>query len=85
MIELPSALTTRLQTLVGFFQHLVRRYKVDGCRESAAALTYMSLFAVVPLLTLMYAMFSIIPSFQGLGQQVEQLLFEKSGRRSPPG
>lgn len=76
MIELPSALTMRLQTTAGFFQYLVRRYKTDGCRESAAALTYMSLFAVVPLLTLMYAMFSIIPSFQGLGDQVEQLLFE---------
>ena len=77
MIDVPKRLTVHFfQTLSGFSQHLVRRYKEDGCRESAAALTYMSLFAVVPLLTLMYAMFSIIPSFQGLGQQVEQLLFK---------
>ncbi len=59
-----------------FLRHLAHGYKTDGCRESAAALTYMTLFAVVPLMTLMYAMFSIIPSFQGLGEQVEQLLFE---------
>ena len=76
MIELSRTLSTRLRTPISFSRHLVRRYRDDGCRESAAALTYMSLFAVVPLLTLMYAMFSIIPSFQGLGQQVEQLLFE---------
>jgi membrane protein len=59
-----------------FFGHLIHRYNDDGCRESAAALTYMSLFAVVPLMTLMYSMFSIIPSFQGLGDNIEQLLFE---------
>lgn len=61
---------------IDFFRHLVQRYNADGCRESAAALTYMSLFAVVPLMTMMYAMFSIIPSFQGLGDDVEKLLFE---------
>lgn len=71
-----SGLKTRLSLSAQFFQHLTSRYMADGCRESAAALTYMSLFAVVPLMTLMYAMFSIIPSFQGLGEQVEQLLFE---------
>ena len=67
---------SRLMVVVHFFQHLILRYKADGCGESAAALTYMSLFAVVPLLTLIYAMFSIIPSFQGLGEDVERLLFE---------
>lgn len=71
-------------TLRRFAGHLIARYKDDGCSESAAALTYMSLFAVVPLMTLMYAMFSIIPSFQGLGEEVERLLFEnlvpQSGR-----
>lgn len=71
-----SSVKTRLEVGAQFFQHLTSRYKADGCRESAAALTYMSLFAVVPAMTLMYAMFSIIPSFQGLGEQVEQLLFE---------
>ncbi|MDP1519943.1 YihY family inner membrane protein [Porticoccus litoralis] len=58
-----------------FFRHLGRRFANDGCRQSAAALTYMSLFAVVPLMTLMYSMFSLIPAFQGLGEQVQQLIF----------
>jgi membrane protein len=71
-----DAARSRLAACIQFIQHLARRYEADGCRESAAALTYMSLFAVVPLMTLIYAMFSIIPSFQGLGDQVEQLLFE---------
>ncbi len=59
-----------------FLRHMGNRYKQDGCRESAAALTYMSLFAVVPLMTLMYSMFSLIPAFQGLGDQVQTLIFD---------
>jgi membrane protein len=31
--------------------YIVERYDSDRCRDSAAALTYMSLFALVPLLT----------------------------------
>ncbi|MDX2350013.1 MAG: YihY family inner membrane protein, partial [Porticoccus sp.] len=58
-----------------FFRHLGRRFVGDGCRQSAAALTYMSLFAVVPLMTLMYSMFSLIPAFQGLESQVQELIF----------
>lgn len=59
-----------------FLRHMGSRYSRDGCRESAAALTYMSLFAVVPLMTLMYSMFSLIPAFQGLGDQVQTLIFD---------
>ena len=40
-----------------FLAYAVRRFLADGCPQSAAALTYMSLFAVVPMLTLMYSMF----------------------------
>src|SRR5690606_13441987 len=68
----------------GFVRHLGQRYQRDGCRESAAALTYMSLFAVVPLLTLIYSVFSMVPAFQGLGEQVQGLIFRnlipESGR-----
>src|SRR5690606_34798245 len=59
----------------GFVRHLGQRYQRDGCRESAAALTYMSLFAVVPLMTLVYSVFSMVPAFQDLGSQVNSLIF----------
>lgn len=52
-----------------------RRFLQDGCQHSAAALTYMTLFAVVPVMTLMYSMFSLVPAFQGLGDQVRDLIF----------
>ncbi|MDX2349175.1 MAG: YihY family inner membrane protein [Porticoccus sp.] len=65
----------QLQMAGHFFRHLGKRFVGDGCRQSAAALTYMSLFAVVPLMTLMYSMFSLIPAFQGLESQVQELIF----------
>ena len=60
-----------------FLSYLVQRFNRDGCRQSAAALTYMSLFAIVPMLTLMYRMFSLIPAFQDAGSQVESWIFSK--------
>ncbi|GAB5414676.1 MAG: YihY family inner membrane protein [Congregibacter sp.] len=56
--------------------YLLKRYQDDRCRDTAAALTYMSLFALVPLLTVFYAMASAIPAFQGLGTNIQSILFE---------
>ena len=57
-------------------RYLLSRFSVDRCSENAAALTYMSLFALVPLLTVLYTMASAIPTFQGLEEQMQTLLFE---------
>jgi membrane protein len=42
--------------------------------EHAQSLTFTSLFAVVPLLTLMLSLFTLFPSFQGLGDSIQDLL-----------
>ena len=41
----------------------------------SAALTYTTLFSLVPLMTLSYAMLALVPSFQGLSTQLEDLIF----------
>jgi len=46
----------------------------DGSTQSAAALTYMTLFAVVPFLTVIYAVFSLIPAFDGVDRQLQTLI-----------
>ena len=56
--------------------YLAYRFKADRCMENAAALTYMSLFALVPLLTVVYTMASAVPAFQGLEEQVQDFLFQ---------
>jgi len=52
------------------------RFGEDQCSRIAAALTYMSLFALVPLLTVTYTMASAIPTFQGLEGEIQTFLFE---------
>lgn len=70
----------RIQTLLRQLWHrtryLVSRFGTDHCSETAAALTYMSLFALVPLLTVLYTMASAIPAFQGMEESIQDLLFE---------
>ncbi|TDG14822.1 YihY family inner membrane protein [Seongchinamella unica] len=56
--------------------YLFSRFSADRCSANAAALTYMSLFAMVPLLTVLYTMASAIPTFQGLEDQVQSFLFQ---------
>lgn len=58
-----------------YLRVVVRRFIADGCQHSAAALTYMTLFAIVPVLTLMYSMFSLVPAFNGLENEVRSLIF----------
>ncbi len=65
-----------LETLWRFFPYLVRQFLDKGLQSRAAALTYMTLFAIVPMLTVIYAMFSLVPSFQGLGDQLQGFLFQ---------
>jgi membrane protein len=57
-------------------RYLLHRFSADRCSENAAALTYMSLFALVPLLTVVYTIASALPAFQGVEQKMQALLFQ---------
>ena len=59
-----------------FMPYLAREFMAKGCQKQAAALTFMTLFATVPMLTVVYSMFSLVPAFQGLGDQLQALLFQ---------
>ena len=61
--------------LSGFVGQIWTSFQADRCSHSAAALTYMSLFAVVPLLTVLFAMLSAIPAFGQADTQIQQLVF----------
>ena len=60
---------------VSFARYIARRFIDDGCQQNAAALTYMSLFAIVPLMTVGFAMFSAIPAFETFGEQIQSFVF----------
>lgn len=58
-----------------FIVYLKREFIEKNCQRTAAALTYMTLFALVPLLAVFYAMFSLFPAFDGLDQQLQSVIF----------
>jgi len=60
----------RIKDFVEFGRFLVQRFLADRGPHSAAALTYTTLFAVVPMMTVTFAMLSAIPAFQGIGEQI---------------
>jgi len=60
-----------------FFSLAYNLYNEKACQKSAGALTYMTLFAIVPMLTVCYSMFSLIPAFQTVGDQFQALIFSQ--------
>jgi membrane protein len=65
----------RLHDAMDFWRFLFRRFHADRGISSAAALTYTSLFAVVPMMTVTFAMLSAVPAFQGVGEQIQAFVF----------
>ncbi|MCL6270678.1 YihY family inner membrane protein [Sansalvadorimonas sp. 2012CJ34-2] len=69
----------RLSPQIVTFQRVVGmtlgRFVGDGCLNHAAALTYTTLFAIVPLLTVTYSMLASFPSFQGMSGQLQDFVF----------
>lgn len=59
-----------------YILYALRRFYRDGGMQSAAALTYTTLLALVPLMTIAFAIFSAFPAFQSVQYQIELLLFE---------
>jgi len=76
MLNLADLPMNFLRKGVFYFRLVARRFINDGCQHSAAALTYMTLFALVPLLTVMFTVLSLVPSFAGLSDQIEQVILD---------
>lgn len=63
------------QVVWDFLRLLWQQFKDDGCRESAAALTYTTLFAIVPVMTVTFAIFRAMPQMQDTGNGIQDWLF----------
>lgn len=65
----------RIKAPLQFMAYLWRQFFANQGILNAAALTYTTLFAVVPLMTVSYAMLAAIPSFSGVGEQLQHWVF----------
>jgi membrane protein len=58
-----------------FWRFLLQRFLADRGANNAADLTYTTLFAVVPMMTVTFSMLSAIPAFQDTGEQIQSFIF----------
>ena len=59
-----------------FLEQIAEQFVANGLPTSAAALTYTTLFAVVPLMTVGYVILSVLPAFAGVGEQIQNFVFD---------
>jgi len=71
-----STLVTRLNRLAAFWHYFWRRFDESHCTHSAAALSYTTLLALVPLLALSLAVFTAFPAFHEVSDKLMNAAFE---------
>ncbi len=78
MNEAPDQPTGRspLRHLGSFTRLLLHHFNQDAGVQHVAALTYTTLLSLVPLMTVMLALFSVFPASDRMSQQVEDFLFQ---------
>ena len=78
MNNLSDAPTSRspLRHFLPFTRLLWHRFTRDDGLQHVAALTFTTLLSLVPLMTVMLALFSVFPASDRLAQQVEDFLFQ---------
>jgi len=78
-------MSSKLRQLGRFLAHLFRRFNQDRCLQIASSLTFTTLLALVPLVTVMLTLLSVFPAFSGLGEEIHAFLLanmlpEKAGK-----
>lgn len=60
--------------LWGFLVYSALRFYNDNCFQTAASLTYTSLLAIVPIMTIGFAIFTAFPAFSALQTQIQGMI-----------
>lgn len=67
-------MSSTLRQLGRFPVHVIRRFDQDHCLQIASSLTFTTLLALVPLVTIMLTLISAFPVFAGLGEHIHRFL-----------
>lgn len=59
-----------------FIVYVLERFRHDGCQPRAAALTFTSLLAFVPLLAVSFAIFAAFPAYRRLKDELQSAIFD---------
>ncbi|MCK4868357.1 MAG: YihY family inner membrane protein, partial [Alphaproteobacteria bacterium] len=66
----------RAMAALGYLRHVLARFAADQCPQRAAALTYTTLLAMVPLVAVSFTIFSAFEAFSAVQDQVKSFIFE---------
>ena len=70
-----QGLTAQIRRSGQVWQQAFRHFLHDGCMPQAASLTYTTLFAVVPMLTVVFTVLSMIPSMKPVSGEIQSFIF----------
>ncbi|MRI35344.1 hypothetical protein EOPP23_20505 [Endozoicomonas sp. OPT23] len=70
-----SSVADRLLAAGEYLKTVFELFLRNRSLDNAAALTYTTLFAVVPMMTVTYSALSAIPSFQGVSESIQSFVF----------
>lgn len=76
-MQLPKPLEPvweRLRDVWAYFVLLKNQFVEDGLQQSAAALTYTTLFAIVPVMTVTYSVLAMVPALRSKGDAIQEWL-----------
>lgn len=69
-------MTQRLKLMASILRSTFEHFLQDDCRRHAAALTFTTLFAVVPMMTVVVTALAAIPSLQHVSGDIQGLIFD---------
>jgi membrane protein len=70
-----DALKRRFDPRSNFLAYAALRFYNDNCFQTAASLTYTTLLALVPIMTIGFAIFTAFPAFGALQNDIQALIF----------
>jgi len=59
-----------------FLIYIFRRFEANENRKNAASLTFVTLFAIVPLMTVSYGLLKVFPEFSGVSEELHEFVFK---------
>ena len=75
MVPIGNGITQIKNYCAGLIVFVIKRFLKNEGQKTAASLTYTTLFAIVPLMTVTYGILSAMPSVQEAGQAFQESLF----------
>lgn len=71
-----AALQRQARRSGAFLRLVLHQYHDDDCRAIAASLTFISLFAIVPVMTVAFAILSALPALRERGEEIRGWVFD---------